>query len=123
MTERPHVVFVDDEAQLLTGLRRALRDKREAWDMSFATGAEQALEVLATKPCAVLVSDYRMPGMDGGQLLRVVRDQYPDTSRMILSGHTDKADLAEAIELAHHFMNKPCATDELVEAVHRLLET
>jgi HD-like signal output (HDOD) protein/CheY-like chemotaxis protein len=121
MTERPHILFVDDEASVLSGLRRTLRRKRDSWDMSFAVGSEEALASLNVKPCDVLVSDFRMPGMDGGALLQFVRDRYPHTARVILSGHTDEADLLRVLLLAHQFVHKPCPEDDLVRAIERVI--
>jgi HD-like signal output (HDOD) protein/CheY-like chemotaxis protein len=122
MTERPHVLFVDDEESMLSGLRRMLRAHRDRWDMSFALGGERALAVLAERPCDVVVSDFRMPGMDGGTLLQLVRDRYPGTARLILSGHTDESDLLKVLLLAHQFVNKPCSEDDLVHAIERVLK-
>jgi HD-like signal output (HDOD) protein/CheY-like chemotaxis protein len=121
MTALPHVLFVDDEAQVLSGLRRMLRDRRSDWDMSFAVGAKEALDILASRPCDVIVSDYRMPGMDGGALLEIVRERYPEMARIILSGHTDEADLLKVIVVVHQFLNKPCDEAEIVAAIERVL--
>jgi CheY-like chemotaxis protein len=65
-----HVLFVDDEARLLDGLKRSLRPIRDAWDMTFVTSGEEALATLAQARFDVLVSDMRMPGMDGAQLMK-----------------------------------------------------
>src|SRR5438477_1546624 len=63
------ILFVDDEERVLEGLRRMLRPMRDEWDMTFATSGAEALEVLARSHPDVIVSDMRMPGMDGAQLL------------------------------------------------------
>lgn len=121
MTDRPHILFVDDELPMLSGLRRMLRAQRDRWDMSFAEGGEEALAVLNSRRCDVVVSDFRMPGMDGAGLLQVVRDKYPGSARLILSGHTDETDLLKVILLAHQFVHKPCGENELVSAIERVL--
>src|SRR5207249_4909272 len=80
-----------------------------------------ALELMLTDPVDVVVSDFRMPGMSGGKLLTEVRRHYPDTARLILSGHTEEKDLTTVVSLAHQFLTKPCPPDELVLVVERAL--
>jgi HD-like signal output (HDOD) protein/ActR/RegA family two-component response regulator len=120
MGER-RVLFVDDEPNLLAGLRRMLRFKRGEWEMEFAEGGEQALERLAERPFDVVVSDMRMPGMDGGQLLAHVRRLYPGTARVILSGHADRAAIISAVGPTQQYLAKPCEVDVLVGVLDRVL--
>lgn len=121
-TQRPHILFVDDEPRILGGLRRMLRTHRDRWDMSFAEGAEAALAALRDRPCDVIVSDYRMPGMNGAQLLERVRIDYPATARVILSGQTNEDNLLSVMVLAHEFLTKPSSPEQLVAAVERLID-
>jgi HD-like signal output (HDOD) protein/CheY-like chemotaxis protein len=121
VSERPHIMFVDDEPAMLSGLRRSLRGQRDRWDLSFANGGEEALRILEKQRCDVVVSDFRMPGIDGADLLQIVRKQYPGTARLILSGHTDETDLLRVILLAHQFVHKPCKEEDLVAAIERVL--
>jgi HD-like signal output (HDOD) protein/ActR/RegA family two-component response regulator len=120
MTER-RVLFVDDEPNLLAGLRRMLRFKRDEWAMDFAEGGEQALARLAERPYDVVVSDMRMPGMDGGQLLAHVRNRYPRTARVILSGHADRAAIISAVGPTQQYLAKPCEVDVLVGVLDRVM--
>ena len=85
--ERKHILFVDDERNILQGLQDLLRKQRKQWDMSFALGAGAALEELARTPFDVVVTDMRMPGMDGAELLAHVKERYPSVARIVLSGH------------------------------------
>lgn len=112
------VLFVDDELQVLEGLRDSLRSHRREWHMVFAEGGEAALEELAQERFDVIVSDMRMPGMGGAQLLQRVREEYPETVRIVLSGHSEFADTLHAAPFAHQFLAKPCSPDEL----HRVIE-
>ena len=121
MNAKPHVVFVDDEPRILDGLRRMLRRESGRWDMSFAGGGAEALAVMQDRRCNVVVSDFRMPGMDGGELLSRVQSLYPSTARVILSGQTGEQDVLRVISLAHQFLTKPAARDELVQTVDRLI--
>jgi HD-like signal output (HDOD) protein/CheY-like chemotaxis protein len=121
VTARPHILFVDDEPSMLSGLRRMLRAQRDRWDLSFVEGGVAALETMKAHPADVVVSDFRMPGMDGAGLMQIVRDEYPGTARVILSGHTDETDLLKVILLAHQFVHKPCREEDLVAAIERVL--
>lgn len=113
------VVFVDDELSILDGLRNVLRRQRAVWDMAFAVGGEKALEELEREPADVIVSDMRMPGMDGPALLQNVRDRYPGTARLVLSGHADAEAVMRALPVAHQYLSKPCDAERLVAAIGR----
>jgi signal transduction histidine kinase len=101
------ILFVDDEPSLLSGLQRSLRSMRSAWEMQFAEGAKKALELLAAEPCDIIVSDLRMPDMDGLELLAEVQNRYPAMVRMTLSG-SEQEILMSANGLAHQCLLKPC---------------
>jgi HD-like signal output (HDOD) protein/ActR/RegA family two-component response regulator len=120
VTQR-RILFVDDEPNLLAGLRRMLRSQRSVWEMEFAEGGDQALARMAEQPFDVVVSDMRMPGMDGGQLLALVRQRYPRTARIILSGHADRAAIISAVGPTQQYLAKPCDVDVLVEVLDRVL--
>lgn len=111
------ILFVDDESKVLDGLRRMLRSLRHQWDMEFAEGGAQALEYLAQAPYDVVVTDMRMPGMDGSELLAEVVRLYPATVRIILSGQCDRATVLKAVGPAHQFLTKPCDSENLKATV------
>ena len=121
MTEKPHVLFVDDEPRVLDGLRRMLRGQRNRWEMSFAGGGAEALALLGERHCDVVVSDFRMPEIDGAALLEKVRTMSPDTARIILSGQTSADNVMRVMTLAHQFLNKPATSDEIIEAIELVL--
>jgi HD-like signal output (HDOD) protein len=114
-----HVLFVDDEPHVLDSLRDALRSRRAEWTMAFAHGSEAALEALAEQEYDVVVSDMRMPGMDGADLLARVRTVQPSTVRIVLSGYADLDVLMRATAVSHRFLGKPCDTSELIRVVER----
>jgi putative nucleotidyltransferase with HDIG domain len=116
------ILFVDDEPQILDGLRDLLRRERREWEMEFALGGEEALRRLAERSYDVVVSDMRMPGMDGATLLTRVRDEHPDTVRIVLSGYTELEAALRAVPVAHQFLAKPCERDVLRGAVDRALQ-
>ena len=110
---RKRLLFVDDEAMVLDGLRRALHGMREGWEMHFVESGAAALEALEKEPYDAVVSDMRMPMMDGAQLLEEVKQRYPDMVRMILSGQSSKEAVYRSISPAHQFLSKPCDPQEL----------
>jgi CheY-like chemotaxis protein len=122
VTEPAHarLLFVDDEPRILDGLRRSLRGMRGEWDMRFATSGFSALEMIAEQPCDVLISDMRMPGMGGAELLTRVREQHPGVARVVLSGHTEPDAAVRAAFVAHRFLNKPCEVTHLTQVVRQL---
>ncbi|HKS81077.1 MAG TPA: response regulator [Candidatus Acidoferrales bacterium] len=113
------ILFVDDEVNILEGLQRMLRPQRGEWDMSFAPGAQAALTMLESSPFDVVVSDMRMPGMDGAALLNIVREKYPAALRFVLSGYTELQASFRAVPVAHQFLVKPCDPDQLRTAIQR----
>lgn len=118
----PSLLFVDDEPNVLSGLRRMLRSHRREWDMAFCESGAAALKHLGGSPVDVIVSDMRMPGMDGAEFLTRVRELYPDTVRIILSGHSDRELTLRAIGPAHQYLAKPCEPDRLTATIRTALE-
>jgi HD-like signal output (HDOD) protein len=114
------ILFVDDENKILDGIRRSLRADRERWDVQFAVGGEAALQAFAVAPFDVIVSDMRMPGMDGATLLGHIRDRFPSTARIVLSGYSDGGMATRAIPVAHRFLAKPCDGVELQATLERV---
>jgi HD-like signal output (HDOD) protein/CheY-like chemotaxis protein len=113
------VLFVDDEPQVLESLRDALRPWRRELAMAFAPDGESALEQLALEPFDAVVSDMRMPGMDGATLLSHVQQLRPATVRIVLSGYAEIEPVARAATVAHRFLSKPCEVEELVRVIQR----
>jgi len=107
------ILFVDDEPMILQGLQRMLRSMREEWEMTFVDGGEKALEAMAASPFDVVVTDMRMPVMNGAQLLMEVRRRHPMTVRLILSGHADSDLVAQCLGVAHQYISKPCDPEQL----------
>ena len=118
------ILFVDDDASVLDALRNLLRKRRHEWDMRFAVGGQAALAELdqaALEQAAfdVVVTDMRMPGMDGAELLERVRDHFPGTARIVLSGHAERDAVVRALPVTHQFLNKPCDAATLRGVVER----
>jgi HD-like signal output (HDOD) protein/ActR/RegA family two-component response regulator len=113
------ILFVDDEPRILDGLKRMLRTQRLEWEMAFAAGGDEALMLMETSPFDVIVSDTRMPGMDGASLLTKVRELYPQVVRIVLSGHTEPSTALRVVPVAHQFLAKPCDASTLRMVVER----
>ena len=113
------VLFVDDERSVLDGLSRMLRSARHEWTMAFADSGLEALVLLAKTPFDVVVTDMRMPGMDGAELLEHVRDRHPHSVRIVLSGQADRDALRRAVGVTHRYLSKPCDPEQLKAAVTR----
>lgn len=114
---RRTVLFVDDETRILDGLARMLRPQRDRIEVVTAPGGREALSILANRQIDAVVSDMRMPCMDGAALLAEVRHLYPFPVRIILSGQSDQDTLLRAVAVTHQFLSKPCEPQLLVATV------
>ncbi len=119
---RRHVLFVDDEPQVLEGLRRRLQPLTDRWQMTFVDSGADALSQFEATPQDVIVSDIGMPGMDGAQLLHAISERWPATIRIALSGMSDVDQKLRLLPLAHQYLSKPCHPDQLEDAVVRSLQ-
>jgi HD-like signal output (HDOD) protein len=113
------VLFVDDETRVLSGLERALLVGGLEWDARFAAGGEAALAAIAAERFDVVVSDMRMPQVDGAAVLRAARDRDPATVRIVLSGQADETSALATVRVAHQFLAKPCDVKVLRQTVER----
>ncbi len=112
------VMFVDDEVMILNGLKRAFF--RTKWTLLFADSAQKALNILQTEQVDFIISDMRMPVMNGAELLDQVAKLHPEIVRIILSGHSDEEAAKRASFVAHQWFNKPCQPQLLEEALNRI---
>lgn len=116
------VLFVDDEALVLQGLQRSMRSMRNEWEMTFVDNAAAALAFMEKTSVDVIVSDMRMPAMNGAQLLGQVMRRYPKTVRLILSGHADQDLILQCVGSTHQFLSKPCDPEQLRATVGRAMD-
>jgi HD-like signal output (HDOD) protein/ActR/RegA family two-component response regulator len=113
------VLFVDDEPRVLEGLGRGLRSLRADWDLLFAESGAMGLEVLAREQVDIVVSDMRMPEMDGLQFLTEVKNRHPLVIRMILSGQADEKLIMRSVGITHQYLSKPCTPEDLISTITR----
>ncbi|HTS71985.1 MAG TPA: response regulator [Terriglobia bacterium] len=119
---RPRILIVDDEELVLQALERQLHAR---FEVTTATGGKEALRlVMSQGPYAVVVSDLRMPGMDGVTLLFLIRTAAPDTVRILLTGHTDMEAASAAVNegKVFRFLLKPCPSGVLFRALEAAVE-
>lgn len=111
------VLFVDDEPRVLEALQRMLFDAAGSWEVETASSGHDALNLLSSSRFDVIVTDMRMPGMDGAQLLEQVHERWPSMTRIVLSGQTDQEHALKALGRAHQFLSKPCDPRTLTQVV------
>ena len=119
---RENILFVDDDSNLLEGYKRQLRKR---FQMVTALGGREGLEIVDTRgPFAVIVSDMRMPEMDGVQFLAEIRKRHPDSVRIMLTGNADLQTAVEAVNEGNifRFLTKPCSSDTITKALKAGLE-
>jgi len=117
------VLFVDDEPRVLQGLKAGLYARRKDWDMQFAEGGAKAIELMKQAHFDVLVTDLRMPGVDGTTLVARARTDSPETIRIVLSGYANEEQSQRLVSLAHRYLSKPCESKRLEECIDRCLKT
>jgi putative nucleotidyltransferase with HDIG domain len=115
------ILFVDDEPQLLEGLRMRLHRLRSKWSMEFVDSGRRAIEAMEQQPFDVIVSDQRMPEMDGATLLHKVVERWPHTVRIVLSGYAELAQTVRLVPVAHQYISKPCDPAQLENVIDRCL--
>ncbi len=116
---KKRILFVDDEPNVLSGLKRMLRGMRREWDMVFVESGPEALAQLNTIPFDVIVSDMKMPGMDGVQLLEQAMKEHPEVVRIVLSGHSEKETVLKSVRVAQQYLSKPCDPETLKLTIDR----
>lgn len=115
------LLFIDDDPQLLEGLRDGLRRYRREWQCSFACGGEAGLALLQGDTFDAVVTDARMPGVMGLDVLRAAQHHSPAALRVVLSGQIDLLTIGHLMELAHRVVGKPCELTRLHEVIEQAL--
>lgn len=117
--ERCAVLFVDDDPRVLQGLRRMLHAERHHWNLQFAASGREAITCLGRDAFDAVVTDLRMPGMDGVELLNFAMEHHPTVARIVLSGEIDPAAGFKTVRCAHQFIAKPCEAKTFKTALNR----
>ncbi|MBI5665795.1 MAG: response regulator [Nitrospirae bacterium] len=119
---KSNVIVVDDTREVLTSLERELRD--EPYNIFYAGGGEEALKIMSENPCKVIISDVKMPKMDGFELLAKVRERYPDMIRVVLSGHADVKLVLDIVNEKgiDRYLTKPWNTADVKATINQCIE-
>ena len=97
---KPRILFVDDEPNLLDSIQRQLRPMRDQWDLYFAANGRQAMELMQSTPCEVVVTDLFMPEQEGIETIMALRRQHPDTKVVAMSGGGYQSNFVGALDVA-----------------------
>ena len=119
---KKNILFVDDNQNIINGIKRQLRPYREQWEIFFADSGAQALLLMRQQAIDLIVTDMLMPEMQGDELLKQVREEFPAAVRMILSGYADEETLRKGLELAHQYLSKPCNAEMLRKAISQVFK-
>ena len=122
--DKKNILFVDDEKNILEGLKRMLQHQKTVWDMSFSEGVNEALDILNIKRIDAVITDISMPGKDGFDLLHSIRsgNSTKDIPVVILTGLNDQKLKRKALELgATDLLNKPADPDELIARITNMI--
>ncbi|CAH0278861.1 response regulator RpfG family c-di-GMP phosphodiesterase [Pseudomonas frederiksbergensis] len=121
VTDKPTLLLVDDEESILNSLRRLLRS--QPYEVLLATSGAQALEIMEQRSVDLVMSDARMPNMDGATLLAHVHQRYPDTTRIMLTGYADPSAIIKAINEGqiHRYISKPWHDEEMLLTLRQSL--
>lgn len=117
------VLFVDDDSNIIGGLKRMMHPMRKEWDLYYAMGGKEALDLLSNTKIDVIISDIRMPGLDGTQLLAEIKDKYPQIIRITLSGYADDNTALRNTRIVHQSLTKPTTPESIkktIEKAHKL---
>ncbi len=122
LSDQTTVLFVDDDINVLSGLRRMLHSYRDRWAMQFAVGGEEAIGRMKQTVFDVVISDMKMPLMDGAEVLIAATRYAPSALRVVLSGQSDREQTYRVLETAHQFISKPCDVKviETIISRHRI---
>jgi DNA-binding NtrC family response regulator len=118
---RKRILFVDDDVELLGGLESSLRRDSGRWEMVFALGGPRALSECRQRPFDAVVSDMRMPEIDGATLLTIIHQESTKTARIMLTGYAEDADLERIRPILHELLNKPCRIATIRDAIDRAI--
>lgn len=119
---KQRILFVDDESPMLEGLRTRLHRMHAKWEMVFVDSGERAIKELENGQYQVIVTDMRMPGMDGAQLLQTVSARWPEVVRIVLSGYAELQQTIRLVPIAHQYLSKPCESLRLENTIERAVQ-
>jgi DNA-binding NtrC family response regulator len=118
---KKYIIFVDDDKNILQGLKRSMKPMTEKWDILFLNNVESVIETIKEKKPDIIIADYKMPGMNGIELLNKIKKEYPFIKRILLTGQSESEVFKEADKESHEYLSKPCSREELIEIINKFL--
>lgn len=115
------IIFVDDDVNLLDGLKRSLHKKSGEWEMVFLSDSTRVLDTLSKGSFDCIVTDYKMPGVNGMEILKKLKEEYPKLKKILLSGQIDETVYEVAMQLVDRYIQKPCPSDDIISAIENAL--
>lgn len=122
MTEKKRIVFVDDESAVLRAYERAFFEQDDIWNMSFVDNGPAAIDIMTKEKVDMIVTDIRMPGMDGIELLSWVVKEKPEILRVIISGQFDEKVVQNSLRLVQQYLFKPCDPDKVISTINETFD-
>lgn len=122
MSRKVSVLFVDDEPNILKAVRRHVRRFRDVWDIHFAFGGVDAVKVITRETVDIVVTDMRMPEVDGSKLLEFISEHHPEMIRIVLSGEAKLDEIYRIVGRSHRFLAKPCSPDAIVSVISAVVD-
>jgi YesN/AraC family two-component response regulator len=114
------ILFVDDEIYLLEALKRIFKKKEDVWETIFVSSGEAAVELINKYRFDIIITDYKMPGMNGLELLTYVKERFSETKRILLSGQSETEIYNKVKEAAHIYLDKPYEPDALIKIIEEM---
>ncbi|MEO9526379.1 response regulator [Roseibium sp.] len=122
MTRKVSVLFVDDEPNILSAVRRHVRRYRDEWDLHFAQGGVEAVRVITCETVDIIVTDMKMPEVDGTRLLEWISEHHPKIIRFVLSGEAKPDEIYRIVGRSHRFLAKPCSPEAIVAGIRDVVD-
>lgn len=119
--QKPVILFVDEDKDMLKSLERMLKSHQDEWDVMFSPSAEKALEIMGKNPADIIVTEYNMREINGYELLKKIKSDFPQTDRILLSGETDEDKIMKTVPIAHQFIYKPVNALKLKSMLKRTI--
>jgi CheY-like chemotaxis protein len=122
MSRKVSVLFVDDEPNILSAVRRHVRRYRDEWDLHFANGGVEAVKVITCETVDIIVTDMKMPEVDGTRLLEWISEHHPKIIRFVLSGEAKPDEIYRIVGRSHRFLAKPCDPEAIVAGIRDVVD-
>lgn len=120
MARKTKILVVDDDRNIINALRRQFRSYADHWHFVFALGGVEAVKVITREEIDIVISDMRMPEVDGSQLLEWISEHQPHIVRVVLSGEAKLEKINRIVGKSHRFLSKPCSSDQIIAVVKEI---